>query len=208
MKIVVFGANGRVGSLTAKELLARDHEVVAFVHGESRIAEHPRLSVVQGDVYNESDVTNALADADAVISALGSWGTSGKDVLTEGMRRIIPGAEAVGVKRVISLTGADARAPGDKLSLTHRATHALFSVTAGKVLRDGEQHMILLSESSLDWTVVRSPVMKPDEDTGYILGHKRPMPWQTIPRAAVVQSLCDLVESSKHSRTSPFITRH
>jgi putative NADH-flavin reductase len=205
MNITVFGANGRVGSLVAVELLNRGHHVLAAIHGQSRLERHPNLTVTQVNIYDDASVAEALGSADAVVSALGSWGTKRKDVLTEGMKRIIPVAEALDIKRIVSLTGADARAPGDTLSLVHRLSHGLFSVTAGKVLRDGEEHIRLLSESSLDWAVVRSPVMKADGSGAYSLSSKRCKPWDSIPRVAVVQALCDLVESTQHSGSAPYI---
>jgi putative NADH-flavin reductase len=205
MNITVFGGNGRVGSQIVVELLRRKHTVIAAIHGQSSFDEHPQLTVVQLDIYDDSSVAEALGSADAIVSALGSWGTKRKDVLTEAMKRIIPVAEALDIGRVVSLTGADARAPGDRLSLLHHMTHALFSVTAGKVLRDGEEHIRLLTESSLNWVVVRSPVMKPDTSGTYLLNRERCKPWESITRAAVVQSLCDLVESTEHSASAPYI---
>jgi putative NADH-flavin reductase len=189
------------------ELLRRNHTVTAAIHGQSSFNRHPQLTIVQIDIYDDGSVAEALGSADAVVSTLGSWGTKRKDVLTEAMKRIIPVAEALDISRIVSLTGADARAPGDKLSLLHRMTHALFSVSAGKVLRDGEEHLRLLAESSLDWVVVRSPVMKPDNSGTYLLNHERCKPWSSIPRAAVAQSLCDLIESTEYSASAPYIHR-
>lgn len=205
MNIVVFGANGRVGSLVVLELLKRGHEVTAFVHGSNSFDEQPELRVVEGDIYEESSVSSAMSGADAIVSALGSWGTSRKDVLTEAMRRIIPVAEATDIARIVSLTGADARAPADRSSWLHATTRRLFLLLAGKVLRDGERHIELLSDSSLEWTVVRSPAMKDTGKPTYALDNRRPKPWQTIPRSAVVQAMCDLVESSERVEAAPFI---
>src|SRR6185437_8838226 len=45
----------------------------------------------------------------------------------------------------------------DRPHLLDRAQHGLFGVLAPKVLRDAEDHIRLLQQSSLDWTTVRAP---------------------------------------------------
>lgn len=207
MRITIFGANGRVGSLVVKELLKRGHSVTAFVHGATNFANDSKLTVIDGDIYDGESVSNAVAGAELIVSALGSWGTKNKDILSQGMKRIVPAAKTHHVTRIISLTGADARASGDKLSILHHLTHLVFSIIAGKVLRDGEHHIQTLEHSSLEWTVLRSPVMKDTGSHTYTLNSTRPMPWHTIPRAAVVEALCDMVESDAPVASAPYIHR-
>ena len=124
MRITIFGASGRVGRLVVEGALKDGHEVVAFVHHKPKFPDNPHLKIAQGDIHQTADVAKAVKDADVVISALGSWGTKSKDIVSSGMANIIPAMQDSGVKRVISLTGADARAEGDALGLVHRLTHA------------------------------------------------------------------------------------
>jgi len=208
MKVVVFGANGKVGRLVVAELLEHDHTIVAFAHSTPNFEAHPNLQIVQGDIYNADDVTRAIAGTDAVVSALGSWGTSGKDVLTTAMQHIIPAMQASGMRRIISLTGSDARASGDSSGLVHWLSHLALSVLAGKVLRDGERHITLLEQSDLDWSVVRSPVMNESGDIKkYTFSSRRPLPWQTIHRHSVVKALVSLLETDEFSKQAPFLVR-
>ncbi|HEY5442052.1 MAG TPA: NAD(P)H-binding protein [Candidatus Saccharimonadales bacterium] len=208
MQITIFGASGKVGSLVVAQALKQGYSVVAFVHSRSRLPENPNLRTVKGDIYNAQDVAKAVAGSKAVISALGSWGTPKKDVLTVAMRHIIPAVQSG--TRIISLTGSDARADGDSLSLLHRLSHASIKLVPGvkKILADGEEHIHLLEASGLDWTVIRSPVMNergnPEHAT---LTDKRPAPWGTINRHAVAASLVDLIDNGQYSRQAPFIAR-
>ncbi len=206
MQVTVFGANGKVGQLVVAELLTRKYDIVAFVHNESQLANNAKLRTIQGDVYNADQVAEALSGSDAVVSALSSWGTPRKDVLSAAMAHIIPTMAATGTKRIISLTGADARVEGDAVSVMHVVSHALISVIAGKVLHDGEKHIELLRKSQLDWTVLRSPVMIAKNSTVYKLGAARPSPWSAVPRRAVAQAIADQIEADSHLRQSPFIT--
>ena len=70
MKIVVFGATGGSGRAALEELLARGHEVTAFVRGDAATLPAGARSV-RGDVMNAADVERAVQGQDAVIVALG-----------------------------------------------------------------------------------------------------------------------------------------
>lgn len=206
-RVTIFGANGNVGKLLVEFALARGYLVTAAVYGPQQLEEDPNLTIVHTDIYKPDHVARALKDADAVLSALGSWGTPREDVLSSAMDTIIPEMRRNGIRRVVSLTGADARAPGDHLSLSHRLTHALFSLFAGKVLRDGEDHISLLVASGLDWTVVRSPVMASRRRLDYKLTSSRPLPWQTISRQAVARAMVEQLSDATHLQQAPYLKR-
>lgn len=87
MKIVVFGANGKVGSMVTELLLSEDHQVTGFVRGQNRLLNHPSLKITKGDIFNKEQVVDAILEKDAVISCLGSWGTKSKDILTTAMKK-------------------------------------------------------------------------------------------------------------------------
>jgi putative NADH-flavin reductase len=208
MVITVFGASGRVGSLIVEELLDGGNSVTAFIHGDSKFKANKNLKIVQGDIYSIDDVERSLLGADAVISALGSWGTAKKDVLTEGMKNIIPLMEKNKIKRIVSLTGADALVHGDKVRLFDRITHFFLNIVAGKILIDGEQHVELLRKSMLDWTVVRSPVMNEKGSVEkFVLTIQKPMPWEAINRNSAAKSMVSLVGNADFIHQAPYIRR-
>ena len=205
MNITVFGATGHVGSLVVEKLLADGHNVSAFTHGTNHLVDNPRLRIVYGDVHKSEDIEVALNGSEAVISCLGSWNTPTKDILTAAMTSIVPIAEKHGIKRIISLTGAAAYAPGDHPSIIDRLNHMILSLIAPKILKDGEAHIRILSESTLDWTVIRSPVMTNKDSAQYLLDLNSPNPTATIARAAVVAALVDSLKDTQHIGTAPYI---
>jgi putative NADH-flavin reductase len=208
MLIVIFGASGKVGRLAVDEALARGHQVRAFVHSHSGLPSNPQLTIIRGDIHRSDDVSRAIYGCQAVVSALGSWGTASKDIVSSGMRHIIPAMQAAGVERIISLTGADARDSDDHPTALQHFSHSLARLAAGKILADGEEHIRLLRHSQLDWTVLRSPVMTNSARIFYKLSLRPLKPWQTIPRKAVVKALLDQVEGPAYSQAAPFIHRY
>lgn len=205
MNVTVFGANGNIGNRVVALLLKKGYSVTAFTHGAVHLPQHPRLKIQSGDIYNKNDVASALSGADLVVSTLGSWGTKNKDILTVGMKNIIPAMERVSSKRIISLTGSGVLLPEDHATWYDYLNPLLLRLVAPKILHDGEKHIELLSKSQLDWTVLRSPIMKDGVATGYVLQKHPPLPWKRIVRDDVAQALVDLIDSQDHSRTAPFI---
>lgn len=214
MHITIFGASGKVGRLVVAEALARGHSVTGFVHSHSSIGNKPNLRIYQGDIHTQHDVTTSLQGSQAVISALGSWsswknwntqGSHPKDIVAAGTRSIITAMHAHGISRVISLTGTEAYDMFDAPDILRKTAHLAAHIGAGKILRDGEDHIKLLRGSDLDWTVLRSPVMTNGAAIFYRLTLKPMPPWQIIPRRAVAKALVDQLDGPGYVQASPFI---
>ena len=207
MKIIVFGANGRVGSKIVNKILAMDHSVVAFVHSDSYSENHQNLTVIKGDIHDAEGVNKAMVGCDAVASALGSWNTATKDIQVEGMKNIIPAMKQNNIDRIVSLTGSGARDITDKPTIFANLNRLVILMVANKVFKDGEDHIALLRGSKLAWSVVRSPAMVESKNTGFKLSDKSPSPWATIVRDDVAQSMSELVCNRQWLQSSPFIKR-
>jgi nucleoside-diphosphate-sugar epimerase len=207
MHVVVFGANGKVGSLVVAALLKKGYQVTAFIHGHNNLPQNPSLTVVTGDIKNSQDVSKALEGATSVISALGSWGTPTKDILTEGMKTIIPAMRQHGIKRIVSLTGSAAYKPGDHWGVFAKLARRGLMLAAPKILQDGERHIRLLMDSDLAWTVLRSPVMSNSGSDHYILNDKVPGALETINRAAVAQALVNQLSDELYVKLAPHLHR-
>lgn len=205
MKIIVLGANGRVGSKVATRLLARGHSVVAAVH-KSHANVPEAAEIFQINLDDRESIEKAITGCDAVVCALSSWNAPRHDVLATAMKLVIPIMEASGVKRIVSISGDVARVEGEKISLPIRLFHIFAFGPIQQVIADSEEHILLLSKSKVDWTVLRPGIMTSTEHSSYTLRSSHPFS-VTIPRAAVVESIVDLVESDSYIRAAPFIAR-
>jgi len=78
LKILVFGASGKVGVHIVHEALNRGHQVTAVSRNPSQITlDNEKLSVVQGDLLDPVSVANLVAGQDViVISVRGRVGKS------------------------------------------------------------------------------------------------------------------------------------
>src|SRR6266700_602965 len=66
MKLVIFGAAGGTGRILVEQALEKGHEVTAFDrHTGALTIQHPKLSLVQGDVFDPAQVEAAIAGQDS-----------------------------------------------------------------------------------------------------------------------------------------------
>lgn len=173
MKLVIFGASGRTGRPLVEQALQAEHDVVAFVRDPARLPlAHERLQVVQGNVLDAAQVAQAIAGADAVLSALGHTKGSPDTLQTIATEHIVKAMHMHGVKRLISLTGAGVRDPQDQPKLIDRVIRGLLVLLQRNVLRDAEQHAEVIRRSGLEWVIVRGPRLNEGPHTGtYRVGY-------------------------------------
>jgi putative NADH-flavin reductase len=164
MLLVLFGSTGRVGTRVLEYALADGHAVRAFVRNAARLTPRERREIVQGDVLDASAVSGAIAGADAVISTLGGAGVDDPgDAQSQGMRNIVAGMTAHGVKRVLGVAGGgilDARNGG--LRHDQPGFPAMFK----KVSDKHKEAWLAMRDSDLDWTMVATGDIVPGERTG------------------------------------------
>lgn len=211
MHLTIFGASGRTGRHLVRLALDQGHHVTAFVRDPDKLArvgvpvEHEHLRIVQGDVTDAEPVHEAVAGADAVLSALGHAKGSPKDVQTVGTRHILDAMDRHGVDRLISETGAGVPDPKDAdPSLGARFMRGLMQLIAADVLQDAEQHADLIRQSEADWTLVRAPRLTEGPQTGvYEAGYMDLGAGAKISRADVADFMLTLATDGGYHREAP-----
>lgn len=162
-------ATGRTGEPLVAQALDRGHEVTGFARDPADIThEDDRLTVVTGDAYGGTNVGEAVAGADAVVSVLGQGKESPDDLLTAAGDHILEAMADAGVERFITLVGDGVREPGESVSFGGRVMGGLLKLVATEVLADAEGHVDHVKASDTDWTVVRAPRLTDGAYTGNI----------------------------------------
>ncbi len=167
MKIVLFGASGRLGQRIAQEALNRGHAVTAVVRDPAKLAlTHERLMVAQGDVRDAAEVARVAAGHDIVASAVGPTGDQGPHLLVDAAHALIAGTRRAGVARLIVVGGAGSleAAPGVDLLDTPDFNPAW----RPGAIAHRDALAVYRAASDLDWTCV-SPAafIAPGERTGH-----------------------------------------
>jgi putative NADH-flavin reductase len=209
MKITIFGATGKVGRHLVDQALDRGDEVTAFVRDASKLTSHPRerLKVVQGDVLVPKDVEQAVVGKDAVLSVLGHTKTSPKDVLSEGTKNIVAAMKELGVRRLVSLTGAGVRDPKDEPKLIDRAIGSLLKLLQRDLLEDSIEQAQAIRESDLEWVIVRAPVLNEGEKKGgYRIGYVGKESGTKLSRADVADFMLKQTVDDTYLHQAPMVS--
>lgn len=163
MRILVFGAAGRTGSLVVERALGHGHDVTAFVHTTPLSLSHPRLTEEVGDVRDFSAVERAVAEKDAVAFVLSQAGGD-RGVHEAGIANVIHAMAASNVYRLAAVSAAGTFARADKrLSLAYRT---LVATTLRPVYDDLEAMERRIMATDLDWAIVRPVGLSDTEPTG------------------------------------------
>jgi putative NADH-flavin reductase len=173
MKIIIFGASGRFGVHIVEQALKAGHDVTAFVRSPSKLQiQHPKLTVVQGDVMDATAVETAISGQDAVVSALGPTRPPLPYMMETAAKSIVAGMEKHGVRRIVSTAGAGVRQPEDEPKFIDHFMTALLNLLVKEVLMDVAENVKLIQNSDLDWTIARFPRLVDGVYTGrYRVGY-------------------------------------
>lgn len=165
MKIVVFGATGSVGKEVVKQALYNGNTVKAFGRNvfTEGLPENDKLELVQGALFDEGEVYNAIKGCDAVISVLGG-ATGGADKTRSlGMKNIVKQMEKAGVKRIVALGGIGILdAANGKLVMEEEDFPPQFY----PVSEEHKKALGFLQQSNLEWTFVCPPMIEEGSPTG------------------------------------------
>lgn len=169
MRVVLFGASGSIGRHVRAQARDAGHDLVLFSRdpdGLKPLAENER--VVVGDIANLDEVSAAVADVEAVVSALGPTSRGSDQVrLFQAFARTLVGAmQATGARRLVSVSGAACTMPGEKRSLSQRAASGLVRVFVPHVVEAKQRELDVIAASHLDWVAPRPPRVVDGRATG------------------------------------------
>lgn len=165
MKLVVFGATGMMGKELVKQALFNGHSVKAYGRNvfTEDLPKDDKLELVQGALFDEGQVFNAIKGCDAVLSSLGGAFDGTDKTRSLGMKNIVQQMQKAGVKRIVAIGGFGVlNATEEKLIMDEDDFPSELFVVSQEHSKAWE----FLKESSLNWTFVCPPTIVPGEPTG------------------------------------------
>jgi putative NADH-flavin reductase len=195
MRIALLGGSGRIGSHLLAWALRAGHDVTALARDPQSLAPADRLTVINGQATDQRAVTATVADADAVLSALGPRGAVTPALLASAARNIVSGMANSGARRLVCVSAAGAFIDRDP------DTGPVVKILLSRVLDkpfgfpDTRQMESVVIASGLDWTLVRPTRLVNTPATGqYRVRPDYPPPGgRTIARADVAQFIGTVV---------------
>ena len=208
MDLIVFGASGRLGLKIVEQALTGGHRVRAFVRTPSKITmQHPYLTLFQGDSMDAGAVSKALAEQDAVISALGPERPPIPEMMEKSARNIVTAMKEHGIYRLVSTTGAGVWQQNDQPKAIDYLIAILLNIFAKEVLRDSAANVEVIKASSLDWTIVRFPRLTDGPRTGkYRVGYINRESSSQFARADGADFILKELAEKKWVRRAPLVS--
>jgi hypothetical protein len=156
MKLIIFGATGLVGKQLVQQALFGKNHVKAFGRNvfTTDYLETENLELVQGALFDEGEVYNAINGCDAVLSAIGGSMDGTDKTRTLGMKNIIKQMQKAGVKRIIGIGGLGVLNAEENSLLVDKEDYPPEYKAVGF---EHKKAFELLHESGLDWTFVCPP---------------------------------------------------
>lgn len=167
MNITIFGGTGATGQLLINKALQSGYTVTAFVRTPTKISvQHHNLKIVKGELTDIDKIDEAIKNAEAVISVLGPYPKTKGLVIADGVKNIIESMKKNGVKRLIAIATPSFKDKNDKFQFGF--AYGVFMIKT--ILRHTYNNIVLtgkyISESDLDWTIVRLPMLSNKPATG------------------------------------------
>lgn len=174
--------------------LAKGYAVTALVRDAEKLEHRDQIRVLTGDATNEGDVQRALEGADAVIDTIGGT-TPYKDTVLErtAAHNVLQGMRATGVRRLIVVSMMGLGTSKDQAPFWYE--HLLMPTFLRGSTKDKAAMEQEVTESGLDFVIVRPPLLKDDPAKGNVTVLLQEGTGHEITRADLAQFLADQVEN-------------
>ncbi len=204
-RVLVVGATGGTGRELVRQALERGLEVTAFVRNPAALGiEHPRLTVVRGDVLDAASVEDAMRGQDAVLCALGHKKFYPPSrILSAGTANILQAMQAQGARRLVCETSLGIGGSAGRMGLYY--TLFVLPVILPFYFWDKTRQERLVARSGVEWVIVRPAALTDGVARGawragrgvgnYLLTER-------IGRADTAAFMLDQLTSDAHLRTA------
>jgi putative NADH-flavin reductase len=205
-RVLIVGATGGTGRQLVAQALERGFTVTALVRNPSRLpVDHPRLTVVRGDVLDASSVEAAMRGQEAVLSALGHkqyfYPTR---ILSEGTSNILRAMETHRVRRLVCETSLGIGDSAGRMGLYY--TLFVIPLILPFYFWDKTRQERIIARGNADWVIVRPGALTNGAKRGRLRHGSRvgSFLWTVrVSRADVAEFMLDQLASNTYLWAAP-----
>lgn len=202
MKVLLFGATGRVGGFALGYALARGHAVTAVVRDPARLREsHALLSTVVGDIHQPAALLQAIVPGfDVVVSAIGGDVMRPSTVVADSARVLLELMRRRAIPRLIAVSGV-AEIP-DKTLLGKASLAMIRRSPIRHGVIDHDNAYAIIAASEVNYTLAGCPHIKDGFRTGLPVVHPGPYPggYHSVSPQDVADFLVEEITAGRYPR--------
>jgi putative NADH-flavin reductase len=203
--IAVLGATGKSGKYLVDELIKQGYSIRVLLRDPRKFTvTNSRIEVVQGDARDYTAIYQLLENCDAVISTLGQR-QGEPPVLSKATTNIVRAMREWNIDRYIVITGLSIDIPGDRKSFRTKLLSRMMKWFFSSVIADKKKEFSVLAASSLQWTLVRLPVIELTDNTGPIAVDLYDCPGKKIRATDLAAFLIQQLSDNHFAQKAPFI---
>ncbi|HRZ41491.1 MAG TPA: SDR family oxidoreductase [Bacteroidales bacterium] len=205
-KIAIIGGTGKAGKFLVKHLVNQGFTIKVLLRNPDKLKiSSPLIEKVTGDVTDYETVFSLIDGCNAVISALGQ-SKGEKPVHSVSSSNIIRAMNSFNIRRYIVITGLTIDTPFDRKSFKTKLLSKIMKLSYSAVIADKQREYSIISESNLDWTIVRLPLIEPSETSGAIKVSLTDCPGRKISTTDLAVFLIKQLSNESYIKKSPFIS--
>lgn len=205
-KVAVLGGGGRTGKYLVNQLLEKGINVKVLLRNpETFTIQNSKVEIIEGDATNESAIRSLLEDCHAVLSTIGQ--RSGEPmVASNATKNVLKIMTDLTIQRYVLLAGINVDTPFDKKGEKTIAATNWMKANYPEIQQDRQLTYKLLTESDVNWTLVRVPFIEFTDTSSEIIVNLEDCPGDKISSSDIAGFMVQEMIEEKFVRKSPFIT--
>lgn len=204
-KIAILGGGGRTGRFLVTQLIDQDYRLKLLLRNPEQFTIVSLLiEVLKGDAVDAEAIHALLEGCEAVISTVGQ--RKGEPMVSsQATTHLLLSMTTYGIRRYIVVAGLNLDTPFDKKSEKTRMATEWMKANFPIPHADRKKAYSILSVSTVDWTVVRVPLILFSDEKGELVVDLEDCKGDTISAAAIGAFLIEQLSDTIYFRKSPFI---
>lgn len=203
--LAVIGGTGKSGKYLVNQLLHRGISLKLLLRNPENLQVSDSLiKVVEGDARNYQSVLSLVRGCQAVISTLGQPKDE-PSIFSQATRNVIRAMNKTNIQRYIVTTGINVDTPFDQKSLNTQYATDWMKTNFSETTTDKQLEYTILSESDIDWTLVRLPLIEQSESRSEIEVSLKDCFGDRISAVNLAHFLIQQLEDDTYIRKAPFV---
>ena len=164
--ITILGATGFVGKNLLQKAIDQKMKVKVLTRNKEKLQDFlSAIEVIEGNYFDEEKLKVALEGSEVILSTIGpaisyKLSQDEEDNYINSLAYIIKQMTENKQRRWINISGAGVKMVHEKLPFARKLLRVKLMEVSKSIINIKDRELQLLAESNLDWTNIRSPIIK------------------------------------------------